>query len=245
MSNYFKNFDGAESADINLDTIQDFVNAEGMNGGLVRNEGQHRESFKMQSGMGLLDAENYQIGSLLPEDFGTGGGGLSTPSLPSSTGATNSMALCSDASFAARYPNLCRITTEQYGTANTTNTQRGQGLSRFAQGLQRGLGILNQNQNPNLQQGGVFGQVFGANNQVQPNAVLPCQQHGFVGCQSMGTSATCQTQCTTRGGGNWVIPVTIGLIGLGVVFFAMNATKDKTMVISSGQPAPKATTSKS
>jgi hypothetical protein len=179
----------------------------------------------------------------LPEDFGTGGGGLSTPSLPSST--TNSMALCSDPSFAARYPNLCRITTEQYGTANTTNRQRGEGLSRFAQGLQRGLGILNQNQNPNLQQGGVFGQVFGANNQVQPNAVLPCQQHGFAGCQSMGTSATCQTQCTTRGGGNWVIPVTIGLIGLGVVFFAMNATKEKTMVISSGQPAPKATTSKS
>lgn len=242
MNNYFKNFDGAESSDINLDTIQDFVNAEGMNGGLVRNEGQHRESFKMQSGIGLLDAENYQIGSLLPEDFGTGGGGISTSTLPSSTSTANSSALCSDLSFARRYPNLCRITAEQSGT---TNTQRGQGLSRFAQGLQRGLGILNQNQNPNMQQGGVFGQVFGSNNQVQPNAVVPCQQHGFAGCQSMGTFATCQTQCTTRGGGNWVIPVTIGLIGLGVVFFAMNATKDKTMVISSGQPAPKATTSKS
>ena len=149
MSNYFKNFDGAETSDINLDTIQDFVNAEGMSGGLVRNEGQHRESFKMQSGMALLDAENYQMVRFCLKILARVAEVFRHPPFLQARARPIPWPCVLTHPFARRYPNLCRITTEQYGT---TNRQRGQGLSRFAEGLQRGLGILNQNQNPNLQQ---------------------------------------------------------------------------------------------
>lgn len=244
MNEFFKNYDGGESNDIDLDQVQDFVNAQGMGGGLVANESLRETTFKAQSGLGYnfglqeglgastLDLDEFDLDSSLPITFGGGqSGGLNLQNIGSDT--TSSTAdLCKKRSFRKKYPALCGLTQD--------DKKFGEGLGNFAEGLQKGLGTLTGGQNTNNQQAGM-GNILTAllgNQQPTGQQTLPCADHGYAGCASMGTAATCQQACTRKVGGGWVVPTIIGLIGIGIIVIAVNSNKGKKVVVSPPESMP-------
>ena len=113
MNKEYKNFNGLNS-DLDLDSEKDFVN---------------QVSFEYES--------------VLPENFGE----LSLSSTPSA--ATG---LCADADFRKEYALLCSAQDNQDKLKSSSSTQdlltqrrnknTGKGIGSFAQGLSRGLGLL-------------------------------------------------------------------------------------------------------
>lgn len=258
MNEFFKNYDGGESNDIDLDQIQDFVNAEGMGGGLVANESLRESTFKSQSGLGynfglntglnqttasdIFDTPEFEIDSSLPMTLG-GSPTLNLQNLPSGSGNLNlqnlgtnttgsAAELCKKRSFRKKYPALCGLTQD--------DKKFGEGLGNFAEGIQKGLGTLTGGQNANNQQAGM-GNILTAllgNQQPTGQQTLPCADHGYAGCASMGTAATCQQACTRKVGGGWVVPTIIGLIGIGIIVIAVNSNKGKKVVVSAPESMP-------
>ena len=243
MKDLYKNFNGTENSDLDLDKIQDFVNMEGMTGNLVANENLRDSAFQNQSGISGAPNSPFGSGGLgsvtfipdidyssnLPSGFATEAqqGASTSPltiaDLPSlSAGSTSSSGsataeLCKKRSYRKAYPALCGMVRNQ-----SSGGGFGQALASFTQGLGKGLGILNRQGEGQQAGGGPSGETASTADVVQK-----CTLHGFPRCESSGTRASCTTACQRKGTPDWLIPTLVGLIGIGVIVVAVGGAKKK------------------
>lgn len=201
----YKNFIGdavrSESADLDLDRTDDFVNFtlgdptnmfDGPSGGLDGITGLSPTGTSLVGGStSSSSGGNLNLTS------------LNTSSNTSSSGSSSTSSLCSDPEFAKKYPIMCggstqdRLTTALTQAGSKDDSNKGGGLGQVLAGITAG-----------------FGKGFGLTDQNQ---------------QQQQTAQTAQTvdedDEKTKPNKDWIIIAGVAAIGLAVIMFAVNTNK--------------------